>query len=384
MAIIDNTLAAQTPTFDPATPLMHAAQIQNAQATARQNEFKQRQTELGAEVRGLQPYVNTPEFPAKWAETADRLRDRGLLDERSHAQWRNSPSPLLLKSIISQTSDPTLDFQKQEAQRAQGNTDREFGLKERTLNATIDGSKIPPGFTRQPDGSLAAVKGGPTDPEYIKSTNEAKAKPKEFSYGDTSKLADEGGKFTSVNRFVDNFKDTFGGVMPGLGDAKNWIGRTAPDAILDKDARDASTYWQEYDRYKNVVRNDLFGSALTATEKAAFERADINNTMSPAAIKANLKIQKDVLEGAMKRKANSLIASGYNPQAISQAYGVPLEQLGVEQQGKSRTDAGGDKPKAAAAQAPEGAIVALKADPSLKAQFEQKYGAGSAARVLGN
>ncbi len=359
MAVIDNTLAAKIETFDPATPLAQAAKIQGMQAEAQAAQFKQKQIELGSEVRGLQPYVNTPEFPAKWAETADRLHQRGLLDAQSHQQWRNTPSPLLLKSLVAQTSDPTLDFRKQEAQRAQGNADREFGLKERTLNATIDGSKIPPGFTRQPDGSLAPVKGGPTDPEYIKTTNEAKAKPKEFSYTDTSKLADEGGKFTSVNRFVDNFKDSYGGALPGTGDAQNWLRRTLPDGMITQEAREAGTYWQEYDRYKNVVRNDLFGSALTATEKSAFERADINNSMSPAAIKANLKVQKDILEGAMKRKANSLIASGYNPQAISQAYGVPLEQLGVEQQGKSRTGSGGEKKATAVSPALESAKAAI-------------------------
>lgn len=383
MAVIDNTLAAQIPTFDPATPLAQAAKIQGMQAEAQAAQFKQKQMELGSEVRGLQAFVNTPEFPAKWAETADRLHQRGLLDAQSHQQWRNTPSPLLLKSLIAQTSDPTLEFRKQESQRDQQNTDREFGLKERTLAATLEGSKVPPGFARQPDGSLAPVKGGPTDPEYIKSTNEAKTKPKEFGFADVSKLADEGGKFTSVNRFVEGFKDGYGGVTPGLGDAKNWIGRTAPDAVLDPSARESATYWQDYDRYKNVVRNDLFGAALTATEQAAFEKADINNTMAPAAIKANLKIQKDILENAMKRKANALISSGYNPQAISQAYGVPLEQLGVDQQGKSRTGSGSEKGKASSVQAPEGAVAALRADPSLRAQFDQKYGAGSAASVLG-
>ncbi|HDA7950309.1 TPA: hypothetical protein O5W09_002230, partial [Staphylococcus aureus] len=146
MAIIDNTLAAQIPTFDPATPLAQAAKIQGMQAEAQAAEYKQKQMELGSEVRGLQPYVNTPEFPAKWAETADRLHQRGLLDDRAHQQWRNTPSPLLLKSMIAQTEDPTLSFRKQEAQREQGNADRDFGLKQRTLEATISGSKVPANF----------------------------------------------------------------------------------------------------------------------------------------------------------------------------------------------------------------------------------------------
>jgi hypothetical protein len=73
MAIIDNTLAAQVPTFDPATPLMHAAQIQAAQQEIQQAKFKQNQTEMGAEMRGLQPFVNSPEFPAKWARGCGQI-----------------------------------------------------------------------------------------------------------------------------------------------------------------------------------------------------------------------------------------------------------------------------------------------------------------------
>jgi len=342
MAIIDNTIAGQMPAYDAGAPLLQAAQIQQQQQAARKAQFDQSQNEMGAEARGLVPYVNTPDFPAKWAETTDRLRERGLINDQMHSQWRNAPSPLLLKQMIAKTESPELAFRRDEAVRNQTNTDRTLSIQERTLA----GGKVAPGFMQKPDGTQTFIPGSAADPAYIQATNEAKAKPREFGYADVEKLTEEGGKFTSINRFADNFKDSYGGEMPGLGDATNWIRRTAPDGIITQEARQAGTYWQDYDKYKNVVRNDLFGAALTATEQAAFEKADINNTMAPAAIRANLKIQKDILEGAMKRKAGSLIASGYNPQAISQAYGVPLDKLGVEQQGKSRTDTGGAKPAA--------------------------------------
>jgi hypothetical protein len=129
MAIIDNTLAAQVPTFDPATPLAQAAQLQKMQADAQAEKFKQNQIEMGSEMRGLQPFVNTPEFPSKWAESANRLLQRGVIDQQMHDQWANAPSPLLMKSIISKTEDPALSFRKEEAQREQKNTDRSFGLQ---------------------------------------------------------------------------------------------------------------------------------------------------------------------------------------------------------------------------------------------------------------
>jgi hypothetical protein len=134
MAIIDNTLAAQVPTFDPATPLMQAAKLQAADQEARQAQFKQSQIELGTEARGLAAVQNSPEFPKLWAEASDRMLQKGLLTPQAHQQWRNTPSPLLLKQMIAQTEDPTLSFRKDEAQRDQGNQNRNFGLAQRTAN----------------------------------------------------------------------------------------------------------------------------------------------------------------------------------------------------------------------------------------------------------
>lgn len=185
MAIIDNTLAAQVPTFDPATPLAQAAKIQGMQAEAQAAQFKQAQTEIGSEARGLQVYVNTPEFPAKWAETADRLRNKGLLDERTHQQWRNQPSPLLLKQMIAQTSDPTLDFRKQEAQREQGNLDRQFSFQQDQAREkpTIQRIKDANGEERlvmvTPQGKVTKLDTGepsPTNPYSNGKQNESQAK----------------------------------------------------------------------------------------------------------------------------------------------------------------------------------------------------------------
>ncbi len=140
MAIIDNTIAGQMPSFDPASPLKQAALLRAADQESRQAQFKQAQIELGTEARGLAAVQNSPEFPKLWAEAADRMKAKGLLDERSHAQWRNTPSPLMLKQMIAQTEDPTLQFRKQEAQRDQGNQNRTYGLAQRTADRLDEGA----------------------------------------------------------------------------------------------------------------------------------------------------------------------------------------------------------------------------------------------------
>lgn len=165
MSIIDNTIAAQIPQFDAVTPLAKVAQLQAQQQELQQAQFKQKQTEVGAEMRGVAPFVNSPEFPAKWSEAADRLLQRGVIDPQVHERIRNSPSPLMLKSIISQTESPEMAQRKDEAAQAQKNANRSYGLQERTATRLED--KTPAGFEANPEGGYRPVAGGPADPSYL-------------------------------------------------------------------------------------------------------------------------------------------------------------------------------------------------------------------------
>lgn len=85
---------------------------------------------------------------------------------------------------------------------------------------------------------------------------------------------------------------------------------------------DAATWWQGYDRYKNVVRNELFGASLTAGEKAAFEAADITPGMDAATITKNLALQQSIIDGALGRRARSAVAQGFNQDAIMELTGL--------------------------------------------------------------
>jgi len=238
--------------------------------------------------------------------------------------------------------------------RSQQNADRGFGLQEKQINATIgstaaqralaerqfqetvrmnnaqlNGLKTPAGFEANPNGGLRPIPGGPQDPAYLAETR----KPLNLSVADVTKLSDEGGKLANLGRFIGTFKPEYAGKFPGTGDLSNWAARTLPSAVTGAPERDAAGWWQGYDRYKNVVRNDLFGSALTATEQAAFEKADINPSMNPELIDRNLKVQRDIFETGIRRKAGALVQAGHDPLAISKAYGIPPEALGVRQRG---------------------------------------------------
>jgi hypothetical protein len=153
----------------------------------------------------------------------------------------------------------------------------------------------------------------------------AMPKPRTLSFNDTEKLTKQGVQLEGIKRYGDTFKDEFAGYGRG-GESTMWLARNMP-IFTGPTTESASTWWQDYDRYKNVVRNELFGSALTEGEQRAFESADITPNMAPKQIRANLARQKDATESALARKTKALTASGYNPEAIEGAVGVPLDEL---------------------------------------------------------
>jgi hypothetical protein len=173
----------------------------------------------------------------------------------------------------------------------------------------------------------------PGSPEFTQFVLGTKTEPtQKFSVTDIDKLTEQGGKYTSVANFADSFKDEYSGYKSeNIGNAATWMGRYTP-VLPGAASKESAGFWQEYDRYKNKVRNDMFGSALTATEQAAFERADVNPGMDPAAVRKNLDVQRQALKSAAIKKANALIQAGYDPAPIAAAYGLDLKQFGVQTQ----------------------------------------------------
>lgn len=203
-----------------------------------------------------------------------------------------------------------------QANAAQANADPNREYKIRALQAAQQGLQY----------------GTPEFQRFVLTGSLSNEKARQFSVGDITKLTEEGNKFASVTGFGDKFKDEYSGYKTqGVGDAATYLGRNMPWMPGAASAESAS-FWQEYDKYKNVVRNDLFGSALTSTEKAAFEKADINPGMDPKIIRQNLAVQKAAVTSALKKKASALIQAGFDPAPIAAAYGVDLSDLGISTQ----------------------------------------------------
>lgn len=173
------------------------------------------------------------------------------------------------------------------------------------------GGKAPSGYRYLPSGDLEPIPGGPAD------------KPRDGGGGKAlnaptiNKLAGDADKLANLDGLVNTFQDSFAGNKVG-GNAENLAGRLGlPGATPGQ-----SDWWQRYDRQKNVVRNELFGAALTPSEQAEFDKADINANMAPATIKKNLAAQQVVIQRALKRQARTWAAQGYSTDALREATGM--------------------------------------------------------------
>src|SRR3989304_6398792 len=72
---------------------------------------------MGAEFRGLAPFVNHPELGQRWDEAMARRAQRGILDPQRHAQLRGAASPLLLQQGLAMTSSGDQFLKMQQTER---------------------------------------------------------------------------------------------------------------------------------------------------------------------------------------------------------------------------------------------------------------------------
>lgn len=391
MAIIDNTLAAQVPTFDPATPLAQAAKIRAAEIEQQQQQFKLMQAELGSEARGLQTFVNSPEFPQRWAESIDRLAQKGVLPPQAVQQWRNTPSPLLLKSIIAQTENPELTFRREEAARSQKNSDRVFAEQRRQFNESQD---------YDPDERAAlAEKYGlkPGTPEYAQfaltgsfptrsarqltdlesralaaglqpGTNEFKefmlrggknadvspsAAEKKEIFKSEDELPNLEGTATALKRALELNDKTFTGYTAGV---RGRIGSKAPGGsyIFDKDAAEATLEWEKTMSQEAIsTMADSLKGATTDFELNTFKK-DLADPETPPHIRE--RIIKRMLTLAEKqtaikqRRIRELPGGTYFKSGADAAAGKPA----APDRFKQLIDAGATKEQAYATMAKEG------------------------------
>lgn len=136
---------------------------------------------------------------------------------------------------------------------------------------------------------------------------------KPINFSDSTKLANQS---TGVDKLVDLY-ESFKPEFAGFG--TNAVGEVAVFAAgKQSDEKSVALYqwWQNYQNNVNKVRNDLFGSALTAPEKAEFEKAMVTKGMDSVQAQANLRRQAEEAAKAYEKLDKILRSQGFSQSAL--------------------------------------------------------------------
>lgn len=135
----------------------------------------------------------------------------------------------------------------------------------------------------------------------------------------------------NIKNLGETFQDHYGSSTSiAGGSATNVLGKTP----LSTDAmKEQALWWSQYDLlYTLPVRNQLFGSALTAQERAAWRKANISPNSPPDVIRKGIKNLTAIAEQALSRQYIADAAS-YDPEWVGSVYGqVDIPAIGGSKQ----------------------------------------------------
>jgi hypothetical protein len=136
---------------------------------------------------------------------------------------------------------------------------------------------------------------------------------KEIKFADGTKLANQAAGVDKLVDLSETFKPAYAGYPT---DAAGTVAVLVAGKLSDPESVDLYQWWQGYQDHVNKVRNELFGAALTAPEKAEFEKAMVTKGMSPTQAQANLKRQADIALKAYNKLEGVLRIQGYSKSAL--------------------------------------------------------------------
>ena len=244
--------------------------------------------------------------------TARALADRGVPTNMIEAAMAN---PAIMQQVLAST------FAPRTATLAPGA--RLVGTDGRTIADNQPRDQVVP-------AGASLVQGG-------REVYRAPERPRPFTDTAIDRLTTRGSALSTARSAAEGFRDTY--TIPGVagvgGTVRNWLVDSSPESWTDPNDRAAAQWWRGYKRNSELTeRHELFGAALTATEQAQWKAADIHPNMNATAIRENLRVRNELLTGAMRRYASGLVAAGYDPAPIEQAFGIPLAELGVTATGR--------------------------------------------------
>lgn len=125
--------------------------------------------------------------------------------------------------------------------------------------------------------------------------------------------------YATMQSAASTFQDDFGGNP--LGGLEN-----TTEQYLGIGTPGQSQWWANFRRLDNQIRNELFGSALSAQEKQAYSQTTIEPGMRPEMIRSNLAERSRIMRAALGRQREFLLSNGYKQEAVDSLFAPILEQ----------------------------------------------------------
>lgn len=184
------------------------------------------------------------------------------------------------------------------------------------------GDQAPSGYRYRADGNLEPIPGGPAERGIMGNSLPQNAFEKADGYVS---------QYTTLANALDTFQDDFGGNI--LGGLENTAQAYSPVPV---GTPGQSEWWSGFKALDNQIRNDLFGSALTPTEKRAYSDTTIEPGMNPEKIRENLKRRLGIIEGALQRRREFYIANGYKENAVDAIFAPLAERQAADSEDERR------------------------------------------------
>lgn len=177
--------------------------------------------------------------------------------------------------------------------------------------ANVLARTFPPTVVQTTGGSIVAPRGQVPGkpgalPNFIPN-------PKDLSPDAIKELSEVSSAADQSRNLLGSFKDQFGGFKSSVvGNAViSYKSRFGDDGMAE--------WWNEYQAKRNLLRNKLFGGALTATERDEWEKADINPGMDPKLIRKNLARRAEIEKRAAAKIIRAYKAGSYNQAQVQAA-----------------------------------------------------------------